>query len=138
MGWDCESRERAGFILVVGTMLVRGQPKGCPYIVLLPVETGFTPVRGHEGRVVCTERVYIWVVGRPKVACDLLTPTPYLRIKIPAAWQPEEEEGFSPIVTAARWRAANLSCKGTGSTKGRLRPPVRADTRKSASGGLHF
>ncbi len=42
VGWECESRERAGFILVVGTMLVRGQPKGCPYIVLLPVGTGFT------------------------------------------------------------------------------------------------
>ena len=37
------------------------------------VGTGLVPVRGYEGRVVYTERVYIWVVG---VAPDPDTTSP--------------------------------------------------------------
>ena len=47
-----------------------------PFSCYLGIRLRRIPVRGHEGRDVYTEGVYIWVVGRPKVACDPLTPTP--------------------------------------------------------------
>ncbi len=49
--------------LTGSSALKSGQPKGCPYIVVCLCRDRVYPVRGLEGQVVYTERVYIWVVG---------------------------------------------------------------------------
>ncbi len=56
VGMKGETCIRRGFILGVGAMLVRGQPKGCPYITRIRwfgdesrVGTGFTLSVGMKG-----------------------------------------------------------------------------------------